>query len=424
MIVRRFVVATAAFAVVAPALLPSAAFANPVSRSVPFTTVQKSAFGGAAQAQQVVISDEAAYKAFFGGRPPVAVDFSKDVVLAVSMGTQRSGGYGIEITNITQMIQGITGGMTFVSYQEHSPAPGTMVPWVITQPVHVVKVSKLATRWVFTKAAAAASYDSLRLELKNTSVVYDRIVTLKPDGTAHFESKSVTGGSQSVDGTATAAELKAVNDAFAKADVATLPSMVPDPRLIAGGSRVSLDSTIGAKTYGFSASLDFYGGYKARVKPLVDALTAISHRLAGNPAAPFDRLVLTTENSWTRQIRTIFVVAKGGEQIETRRQPNRAIISNTGKCTAAELRDLIAAFSGADVPTLPKTLPGIVMDGTTIRLESHVGQHTYVESGFYGAYGSYKARVKPLVDALLKIETRVLGNGNTGGITGGVPGSP
>jgi len=64
------------------------------------------------------------------------VDFSRETVLAVFMGTRSTGGYSIEITRVykkNNVIKAVA--------QTSSPAPGDLVTTVITQPFHIVKIN-------------------------------------------------------------------------------------------------------------------------------------------------------------------------------------------------------------------------------------------------------------------------------------------
>ncbi len=64
------------------------------------------------------------------------VDFSRETVLAVFMGTRSTGGYSIEITRAykkNDVIKAVA--------ETSSPAPGDLVTTVITQPFHIVKIN-------------------------------------------------------------------------------------------------------------------------------------------------------------------------------------------------------------------------------------------------------------------------------------------
>lgn len=125
------------------------------TRSVPFTTIVQEPSGGPMQPQQLVIEDEAAYRAYFNGTPPASprVDFSREVVLALAAGARGSSGYGIAITKIELQTRGIVSRFATVNYRESKPAPGERVLRVITAPHHVVKLEKLGVRFVFEKDA-------------------------------------------------------------------------------------------------------------------------------------------------------------------------------------------------------------------------------------------------------------------------------
>ncbi len=64
------------------------------------------------------------------------VDFSRETVLAVFMGTRSTGGYSIEITRACKKNDGIK-----AFAETSSPSPGDLVTTVITRPFHIVKIN-------------------------------------------------------------------------------------------------------------------------------------------------------------------------------------------------------------------------------------------------------------------------------------------
>ncbi len=64
------------------------------------------------------------------------VDFSRETVLAVFMGTRSTGGYSIEITRACKMNDVIK-----AFAETSSPSPGDLVTTVITRPFHIVKIN-------------------------------------------------------------------------------------------------------------------------------------------------------------------------------------------------------------------------------------------------------------------------------------------
>ena len=72
-----------------------------------------------------------------GERAKPAVDFSKDVVIAVFMGARPSAAYTVEIVGTRT-----EGATLVVSYKETRPAPGDVAAQILTSPFHIVAVPK------------------------------------------------------------------------------------------------------------------------------------------------------------------------------------------------------------------------------------------------------------------------------------------
>jgi hypothetical protein len=125
--------------------------------SSPLRTIAEGAFSGITQARQEVIKDQAAWsklwrqhnrKAQPAGKVP-EIDFAKEMVLVVTMGQQRTGGYAIEIVKVES-----AKGRLRISVNHQSPPPGAMVIQVLTAPFHMVAVAKseLKPEFVLLKA--------------------------------------------------------------------------------------------------------------------------------------------------------------------------------------------------------------------------------------------------------------------------------
>lgn len=84
-------------------------------------------------------SDEwsAVWRAHGGDRQPPAVDFSKEMVVGVFLGTRRTSGYTVEIVRTRE-----EQGALIVSYVESAPAPRAVTAQVITMPYHLVAVPR------------------------------------------------------------------------------------------------------------------------------------------------------------------------------------------------------------------------------------------------------------------------------------------
>jgi hypothetical protein len=70
-----------------------------------------------------------------GGRTPPAVDFTKEVVAAVFLGSRPSAGYAVDIVRARQ--EGVA---LVVSYKETRPAPDSVAAQVLTSPYHIVAI--------------------------------------------------------------------------------------------------------------------------------------------------------------------------------------------------------------------------------------------------------------------------------------------
>lgn len=105
---------------------------------------------GIGEARRLVIRDANAWAAFWselgvGARP--AVDFSRDLIIAVAAGQRSSGGHQIAIERVTQ-----TRGDLQVDVLEISPGPDCVTSSSLTQPVDVVLVSGVSpASWSFVE---------------------------------------------------------------------------------------------------------------------------------------------------------------------------------------------------------------------------------------------------------------------------------
>ena len=112
---------------------------------VPFATVAGGFFSGIREPTQIVIRTHDEWVAFWGRHTraqvvrPVApaVDFSREMVVGVFLGEQATGGYEIRITKVER-----TGSELCVHYRLKAPDPGAILAQALTQPYHVIKVSR------------------------------------------------------------------------------------------------------------------------------------------------------------------------------------------------------------------------------------------------------------------------------------------
>jgi hypothetical protein len=75
-----------------------------------------------------------------GERTRPAVDFSKEIVVAVFMGTRPTAGFSVQIVRVRQ-----DGPALVVSYTETRPAPDSVAAQILTSPFHIVAVPRGST---------------------------------------------------------------------------------------------------------------------------------------------------------------------------------------------------------------------------------------------------------------------------------------
>lgn len=113
--------------------------------TLPFSTVDQGVFSEIRERAQRVIGGAEEWKVLWASRssaipsppPPPPINFSREMVIAVSMGEQRTGGHSIEIQKIEEGRYGLE-----VLVSEAFPPPGALVTQVLTQPYHIIKVER------------------------------------------------------------------------------------------------------------------------------------------------------------------------------------------------------------------------------------------------------------------------------------------
>ena len=105
---------------------------------------------GVGESRRLIIRDANAWAAFWselgmGDRP--AVDFTRDVVVAVAAGQRPTGGYEIAVDRVRQ----VNGELT-IEVVETAPGPNCMTTTSLTQPVDVIVVpAPTARSWSFVE---------------------------------------------------------------------------------------------------------------------------------------------------------------------------------------------------------------------------------------------------------------------------------
>lgn len=102
--------------------------------------------------RQVVVRDAAEWRMLWQqhapNRPLPPVDFSKESVIAIFMGSRNTAGYSVTILSTTD-----ANGVLIVKYRETNPSPGGVAAQVLTVPYHIVAIPRTsAARVQFEKA--------------------------------------------------------------------------------------------------------------------------------------------------------------------------------------------------------------------------------------------------------------------------------
>jgi hypothetical protein len=114
-------------------------------------TINSDMMSGVGRAEQLVARNDAEWRALWQrhapARTPPPVDFSKNMVLAVFLGSRPSGGYQVQITGVRS-----EGDTLVVEWSESRPGPGQVAAQVMTSPAHIVTVPRHSGDVRFEKA--------------------------------------------------------------------------------------------------------------------------------------------------------------------------------------------------------------------------------------------------------------------------------
>jgi hypothetical protein len=109
--------------------------------AVPLRSLDKGPMSQIDSARQAVARSAGEWNTLWsqhaGEKARPAVDFNREIVLAVFLGTRPSAGYSVEIVGARE-----EGGALVVTYRESRPQPGAVAAQVLTSPYHFVAVPK------------------------------------------------------------------------------------------------------------------------------------------------------------------------------------------------------------------------------------------------------------------------------------------
>jgi hypothetical protein len=86
------------------------------------------------------------WHAHAGDRPEPAIDFSREMVVGVFMGSRPTAGFGIEIVGYRDSGEGVV-----VQYRETVPDRGTLTAQILVSPYHFVAIPRQAGVVTFEK---------------------------------------------------------------------------------------------------------------------------------------------------------------------------------------------------------------------------------------------------------------------------------
>jgi PrcB C-terminal len=104
-------------------------------------TIEKGDQSNIEDAKQLLVRTDAEWgnlwKQHAADRPRPAVDFSKEMVVGVFMGSRPNAGFTISVISTTA-----GNGTLIVRYKETMPGPGTVSAQILTFPYHLVAIPK------------------------------------------------------------------------------------------------------------------------------------------------------------------------------------------------------------------------------------------------------------------------------------------
>jgi hypothetical protein len=125
---------------IALALTLAAALMQPSASPAP-RTLEKGDQSSIEEARQVLVRTDAELRQLWQQhspeRPMPKVDFSREMVIGVFMGSRPNAGFSTAIVSATA-----ANGALIVRYSESKPAPGIISAQILTFPYHLVAISK------------------------------------------------------------------------------------------------------------------------------------------------------------------------------------------------------------------------------------------------------------------------------------------
>ncbi len=126
---------------------------------LPVTILVSAVTSGFDEPTQIVVRDGTALAdtwrtlhAGVPGNPAPTVDFNSHSVILVALGQRRTGGYSVSIDHVNR-----SGDGAVVTYTATSPGQGCMTTQMITSPVLIISVPRVASAVTFTRRDVMSS---------------------------------------------------------------------------------------------------------------------------------------------------------------------------------------------------------------------------------------------------------------------------
>jgi hypothetical protein len=137
--------------------LVSACTTQPVAEVVPdskasFTIIEHGNHSGLTLAKQLVISDAATWASLYtihkpaARSPPPAINFATEMVIALFIGEQYTGGYAVTIPALERLPDKL-----LVHFVITTPKPGQPTSMALTQPFVIIKTPRVQLPIVFVQ---------------------------------------------------------------------------------------------------------------------------------------------------------------------------------------------------------------------------------------------------------------------------------
>lgn len=118
-------------------------------------TIAQGTYSSVEEARETVARTQgewvALWKAHGQGEPPAAVDFSKEMVAAIFLGTRATGGYSVQIVGTSREKDALV-----IAYVEQRPGGDAIVTQALTSPFHIVRLPRHDGPVRFRRAASPA----------------------------------------------------------------------------------------------------------------------------------------------------------------------------------------------------------------------------------------------------------------------------